>query len=78
MMDLSKPPTGPQVGLKALPEELIQHILEDLYKVLHVAHLRVVSRQFDRIIVPITYRRVTLTTSITGFVLSGPRTLRCS
>ena len=47
-----------------LPPDVILTILEELHKRQGISHLRVVSKQFDALIVPLSYRHVHLTERI--------------
>ena len=47
-----------------LPADVILTILEELHKRQSISHLRVVSKQFDALIVPLSYRHVHLTDRI--------------
>ena len=47
-----------------LPADVILTIVEELHKRQGISHLRVVSKQFDALIVPLSYRHVHLTERI--------------
>ena len=47
-----------------LPADVILTILEEIHKKQGISHLRVVSKQFDSLIIPLSYRHVHLTERI--------------
>lgn len=51
-------------GTPELPAEVILSILEELHEIQDISTMRIVSKQFDALIVPISYRRVHLTKRI--------------
>lgn len=51
-------------GTPELPADVILTILEELHEIQNISNLRVVSKQFDALIVPLTYRHVHLTERI--------------
>ena len=51
-------------SIPELPADVLLTILEELHKRQGLSHLRVVSKQFDALIVPLSYRHVHLTERI--------------
>lgn len=52
------------LGTQELPADVILLILEELHKIQHIPNLRVVSKLFDALIVPLACRDVHLTDRI--------------
>ena len=63
-MDSSMTTTGLIFRTPELPADVILTILEELYDLQNIFNLRLVSKQFDALIVPLSYRHVQLTDPI--------------
>lgn len=63
-MDAPSTPSSLFLGTQELPADVILIILEELHEIQQISNLRVVSKQFDALVAPLSYRHVHLTDRI--------------
>lgn len=60
----SSAPSDLTLEVLELPADVILTILEDLHNIQGISNLRIVSKQFDALVTPLSYRHVHLTDRI--------------